>query len=106
MKKSDGPLVEIVGLTPELEKLASQELPKIPEMKQTPKTLRDQAKNYDKMGWGVVEPEAPQEKEKKIIKQKVVPGFELLISEKDQEKIEARRIKEQAQEEARAEELE
>lgn len=40
----------------------------------------------------------------------MAPGFELMISEKDQEKIEARRIKEQAQEEAReearAEELE
>jgi hypothetical protein len=36
------------------------------------------------MGWGVVEPELPPEKEKKVIKQKLsAPGFELLISEKD-----------------------
>ena len=47
MKNTDGPLVEIVGLTPELEKLASQELPKIPEMKQTPKTFKEQAKKFD-----------------------------------------------------------
>jgi hypothetical protein len=37
-------------------------------MKQTPKTLRDQAKEFDKKGWGVVEPETPPEKDKKIIK--------------------------------------
>lgn len=38
MKKSDGPLVEIVGLTPELVKMASEELyspPKIIEKKKS-----------------------------------------------------------------------
>ena len=41
MKKSDGPLVEIAGVTPELEKLASEELPVVQPVKKAPKTMRE-----------------------------------------------------------------
>lgn len=91
VKKNNGPDVEIVGLTPELQKMASQEYDD---------PWKDQAKNFEKKGWGKVEPlekkEPKKEQEKKVIKKKMdATGFELLISEKDQAKIEARREKEE-----------
>ena len=55
MKKSDGPVVEIAGVTPELKKLASEALP---EVKKPTKSYKEQAQDYDRKGWGVVEPES------------------------------------------------
>ena len=40
MKKSDGPVVEIAGVTPELTKLASEALP---EVKKPTKSYKEQA---------------------------------------------------------------
>jgi hypothetical protein len=50
------------------------------------------AENYARKGWGVVEEPVPEEKPKEIKKVVAPENFEILISNKDQEKIDKRRI--------------
>ena len=89
------PDVEIAGYTEEIQKMAQGDFGKQDQYKA-------EAQEYARKGWGVVE-EAPQEKteenkyshkQKEIKKVVAADNFEIVISAKDQEKIEKRRIDE------------
>lgn len=101
--KANVPDVEIAGYTEEIQKMASAELHNV-------NNYKVEADKYARKGWGVIEDAEPEEKPVKEIKKVVAAeNFEIMISAKDQEKIDKRRIQEEKnaiEEQKRIEELE